>query len=271
MSTLLAANKASDDAPLPVSNAALKKIAEAASWAEDDELKRSQSTKLAWRLTGGAVLLALMGWGMALFQSTRPTPAPPTIVVDRISGALMVVGSFDQNSVPQLSPLDQNEAAIYVRSCERYYFNLLKTDFDQCARMSTPEVFVPYSAKYQGDGAKQSTVGAKEEDHVTIVSVRMTSDTEAGRHGEAIVTYDKEITNSQGLPPSLARFVATVRFEYRPKAMTSPVDRLENPFGFVVLAYRTDQELVAPTPAAPPAAAQPTAAMSNTPTGSSKS
>jgi type IV secretion system protein VirB8 len=249
MSTAMAPNGPPNDAPLPVSKGALKKIAEAASWAEDDELKRSQSTSLAWKLVIASVLLALMGWGMALFQSMRPTPAPPTIVVDRTTGEVMVVGSFDESSVPQLSPLDQHQAATYVRSCEGYYFNLLKTDYDQCARMSTPEVFAPYSAKFQGDAAKQSVVGAKEEDHVTIVSVRMTSDTTPGRSGEAIVTYDKEITNSQGLPPSLARFVATVRFEYRPKAMVSPVDRLENPFGFVVLAYRTDQELVTPTTA----------------------
>ena len=250
MSTVLAPNTAptrAAEAPLPVSKTALRKIAEAASWAEDDELKRSQSTALACKLVVASVLLAVMGWGMALFQSMRPAPAPPTIVVDRISGAFTVVGSFDESSVPQLSPLDQHEAAIYVRSCEGYYFNLLKTDFDQCARMSTPEVFTPYSAKFQGDSAKQSVVGAKEEDRVTIISVRMTSDTAPGRHGEAIVTYDKEVTNTQGLPPTLARYVATVRFEYRPKAMVSPVDRLENPFGFVVLAYRTDQELVSPT------------------------
>ena len=243
MSTVMTSN----EAPLPVSTKALKKIAEANSWVEDQEFNRSRSTALAWKLVGASVGLAVMGWGLALFLSTRPMPAPPTIVVDRVTGESMVVGTFDGNSVPQLSSVDQHWAAVYVRACDGYHFNLLKTDFDQCARMSVPEVFAPYSAQFQGDKAKQSVVGAKEEDAIALVSIRMTSDTKPGRSGEAIVTYDKTTTNSQGLPPITARYVETIRFEYRPNAMTAAVDRLENPFGYVVVAKRTDQELVTPT------------------------
>ena len=51
------------------------------------------------------------------------------------------------------------------------------------------------------------------------------------------------------MTPTTTRYVATVRFEYRPKSMKKDVDRIENPFGFVVLSYRADPELITPAPA----------------------
>jgi type IV secretion system protein VirB8 len=240
------------DVALPRSKNALKAIAEANSWEMSTQEARAESAARAWKITGAAVALALMGWGMALYQSSRPLPAPATIVVDRITGDTMVVSRFDENSVPQISAVDQHWAAIYVRARESYYFNLLKRDYDQVARMSTPEVFAPYSSPFMGDTAMQTKVGTTQEHRVTLVSVRMSTTTKPGRSGEAIVTFDKEIKSNQGTPPTTTRYVATVRFEYRPKAMKEAVDRIENPFGFVVLSYRAEPELLTPGPAPAP-------------------
>ena len=102
----------------------------------------------------------------------------------------------------------------------------------------------------------QTKLTTTQEHRITIVSVRMSTTTKPGRSGEAIVTYDKDIRTTQGPAPATMRFVATVRFEYRPEAMKRPVDRIENPFGFTVLSYRSDAELVSPTsPSTAPAGA----------------
>ena len=242
MSTVLPA----DDTPLPVSTKALRRIAEANSWLEDEQLLRSKSTSLAWRLVWVSIVLALMGWGMALAQMVRPQPAPVRIIVDRTTGESMVAGD-DNLTAPPLSVVDQHWVGAFVKACDSYHYGLLKTNYDQCARMSAPDVFAVYSAQYQGDKAKQTTVGPKEEDNVTLVSIRMTADTKPGQSGVAIATYDKEVTSSQGLPPTSARFIETIRFEYMPQAMKKPADRIENPYGFIVLAKQTEQELVSPS------------------------
>ena len=39
------------------------------------------------------------------------------------------------------------------------------------------------------------------------------------------------------------RHVATLVYEYQPKVLAKEKDRLENPFGFVVVAYRSDPEI----------------------------
>ena len=245
MSTVMPAK----EAPLPASTKALKRIAEANGWREDTEEARSKATALAWRLVWVFGGLAVMGWGMALAQMVKPLPAPVRIIVDRTTGESMVVGDADPTA-PQLSVVDQHWVAAFVEACDSYHFGLLKTNYDQCGRMSTPEVFAPYSAQYQGDKAKQTTVGAKEEDNITLVSIRMTADTKPGRNGVAVATYDKEVTNTQGLAPTVTRYVETIRWEYRPQAMKKPADKIENPYGFIVLAKQTEQELVAPAAAA---------------------
>lgn len=234
---------------LPRSKKALTAIAEAGSWDSTVQDLRARSESRAWMVAGASVLFGLLGFSMALFGATRPIPSPVPIVVDRMTGESTVVPQFDENSVPQISAIDQHNAAVFVRAYESYYFNLLKRDYDQVARMSTQEVFAPYSAKFSGDGAMQTKLTTTWEHRVTVVSVRMSTTTIAGRNGEAIVTFDKQLASSQGQTPTTTRYVATVRFEYRPKSMKKDVDRLENPFGFVVLSYRADPELLTPNTA----------------------
>lgn len=231
---------------LPRSRNALQAIAESASWDSTVQALAARSEGRAWMVAAGSILLALLGFALALFQVTRPVPAPVPIVVDRTTGETMVIPTLDENSVPRISAVDQHNAAVFVRAYESYYFNLLKRDYDQVARMSTQEVFAPYGAKFAGDAAMQTKLGTTWEHRVSVVSVRMSSTTNPGRNGEAIVTFDKEVKSSQGMTPTTTRYVGTVRFEYRPKSMKKDVDRIENPFGFVVLSYRADPELISP-------------------------
>lgn len=241
---------------LPLSQKALKAIAASNTWDDNVSEHDKRSKRLAWTVAGTGIVLALLGFTMAAAQWLRPLPPPATIVVDRMTGETLVIGNFDADSVPKLSALDQHNAAVFVRARESYYFNLLQRDYDQVARMTTQETWAPYGSKFSGENAMQTKLGVTQEHRITIVSVRMSTSTKPGRNGEAIVTYDKDFRTTQGPSPATMRFVATVRFEYRPEAMKRPVDRIENPFGFTVLSYRSDAELLTPAnPATPPGGA----------------
>jgi type IV secretion system protein VirB8 len=48
-----------------------------------------------------------------------------------------------------------------------------------------------------------------------------------------------------------------VVYEYQPKVLAKEKDRLENPFGFVVLAYRSDPEINTPATSPVAVAAKP--------------
>jgi type IV secretion system protein VirB8 len=156
------------------------------------------------------------------------------------------VAQLDAANVPALAALDQHNAATYVRARESYNFSLLQRDYDQVARMSTPDTWSAYSSKFAGEKPMQVAIAATQEHRVTVISARLSRAAQSGKPGEAIVTFDREIRYTQGQSPTTTRYVATVRYEYRPSAMKKDADRIENPFGFVVVAYRADAELVSP-------------------------
>jgi type IV secretion system protein VirB8 len=236
----------STDERLPLSKKAVAAIAAANSWEQDRIAQAIASGRRGWIAAGVGGVLAVLGFSMATFQSLRPPPAPYPVVVDRTTGETSVVATLDASNVPALAALDQHNAAVFVRARESYNFQLLQRDYDQVARMTVPDTWAPYGSQFAGERAMQAVIAAKEEHRVTVVSVRLARSPVAGKAGEAVVTFDRQIRPTQGQSPVTTRFVSTVRYEYRPTAMKKPADRIENPFGFVVTGYRADADLVAP-------------------------
>jgi type IV secretion system protein VirB8 len=108
-------------------------------------------------------------------------------------------------------------------------------------------VFEDYNRRFEGDAALHKKLGAAEEWRIQIVGVRLDTAGRTGKdgnHGQATVTYDKVVrATDRNRPESTTRHVASIVFEYQPKVLAKEIDRLENPFGFVVTAYRSDPEI----------------------------
>lgn len=242
---------------LPKSQKALAAIAQASTWEQDRVSNAIASGRRGWIAASVGAAFGLLGLGMGAFQSLRPPPAPYPVVVDRMTGAIAVVPTLDSSSVPALTALDQHNAAAFIRARESYNLSLLQRDYDQVARMTVPETWAPYGQLFAGERALHLSLGDKVEHRVTVVSVRITAPPQASAPGEAVVTFDKTVRSTTGAAPTTARFVATVRYQYRPEAMKRAADRIENPFGYVVTAYRADQELISPPPAAGTQPSQP--------------
>ena len=99
-------------------------------------------------------------------------------------------------------------------------------------------------------------MGASEDWRINVVGVRLAASGRSGKlgnGGEATVTYDKVVRlTDRNLPDVTTRHVASVVFQYQPKVLAKERDRLENPFGFVVMAYRSDPEINTAAPGAKP-------------------
>jgi type IV secretion system protein VirB8 len=250
----------------------LRRLAQASTWDSDRFANSRRSARRAWWAAGAGAVMGLLGLASAVLAHRTPAAPPMAVVVDRTTGHTQVFARVSQADVPALAVLDQHNASSYVRSREAYHAGLLQRDYDAVARMSTPEAFKGYGDRFVGERAMHKVIGTTQEHRVTIVSARPTrlpQPTHAGkkavgRHGgssdapdtgEIVITFDKELRSPHLPHPTLTRHVATLQYEYRPSAMTREVDRIENPFGFIVTAYRVDTELAAPAPAAAPAAA----------------
>ncbi len=233
------------DGGLPASTAALQKIADGKTWAIEMAVVNARSRRMAWWFAAGAGLVALAGMGSATAMFLQPPPAPKVLVVDKTTGETMVLPNLDGKTVPQVVAMDLNNASAYVVARETYNWSLLRKDYDQVARMSTPQVFAPYSRQFIGPGALQEKLADKELRQVTVINARPLISSDPGRSGEVVVTYEREIRNGSATGPQLSRHVATIRYEYRPNSIKRDEDRLWNPFGFVVTAYRSDAEVAA--------------------------
>jgi len=215
-----------------------------AAWEVDRALMLETSERRAWWVACVGMLLALTGIAAVFVQGPLRQVVEIPIVVDRITGETTIQQRLTVETIPPTEALDKHNLALFVRAREGYNWMFLQRDFDQVARMAVPAVFADYNRQFEGDTALQKKVGAAEDWRINIVNVRLSASGRSGNKGEATVTYDKVVrVSDRNLPEVTTRHVASVVFQYQPRVFAKERDRLENPFGFVVAAYRSDPEM----------------------------
>ena len=239
--------------PVPVQAAAWPERAEVASieafganrsWELDRALMLERSERRAWWAAIAGLVLGLIGIAAVFVQGPLRRVVEIPIVVDRVTGEATIQQRLGVETIPPLEALDKHNLATFVRAREGYSWMFLQRDFDQVARMAVPVVFADYNRQFEGDAALQKKIGASEDWRINIVGVQLAASGRRGNRGEATVTYDKVVHLAErNLPDVTTRHVASVIFQYQPKVLARERDRLENPFGFVVTAYRSDPEI----------------------------
>lgn len=213
-------------------------------WEVDRALMLERSERRAWWVAIAGLVLGLVGIAAVFVQGPLRRVVEIPIVVDRVTGEATIQQRLSVETIPPMEALDKHNLATFVRSREGYSWMFLQRDFEQVARMAVPAVFTDYNRQFEGDGALQKKIGASEDWRINVVGVRLTASGRSGNRGEATVTYDKVVRlTDRNLPEVTTRHVASVVFQYQPKVLAKERDRLENPFGFVVTAYRSDPEI----------------------------
>jgi len=219
-------------------------VASNRAWEIDRVLMLERSERRAWTAAAAGIVLGLVGIAAVLVQGPLRRIVEIPIVVDRVTGETTVQQRLAVETIPALESLDKHHLANFVRAREGYSWMWLQRDFDQVARMAVPAVFADYGRLYEGDTALHKKLGATEEWRIHVVGVRLLPGGRSGNRGEGTVTYDKVVRHTdRNLPEVTTRHVATVVYEYQPKVLAKERDRLENPLGFVVTAYRSDPEI----------------------------
>jgi type IV secretion system protein VirB8 len=223
-------------------------------WELDRALMLEKSERRGWMVGGVGVVLAILGVLAVFAQGPLRQVVGVPIVVDKTTGETTIQQRLSVESVPPQEALDKHNLAVFVRAREGYSWWWLQRDFEQVARTAVPAVFADYNRLFEGDTAVQKKLAGTEEWRINVVGVRLSPAGRRGNKGDATVTYDKVTRQTErNLPEVTTRHVASVVYEYQPKVLAKEKDRLENPFGFVVTAYRSDPEIN--TPSASPAVA----------------
>lgn len=213
-------------------------------WELDRTLLLERSERRAWRVAGCGMALGLIGIAAVFVQGPLRQVVEIPIVVDRLTGETTIQQRLSIETIPPAEALDKHNLAVFVRAREGYHWMFLQRDFDQVARMAVPAVFGEYSRLFEGDAALQKKLAATEERHIQIVGVRLSATGRSGNRGEATVTYDRIVrATERNRPDVTTRHVASIVYSYQPRVLSKEKDRLENPFGFTVTAYRSDPEI----------------------------
>jgi type IV secretion system protein VirB8 len=213
-------------------------------WEIDRALMLERSERRAWRVAVAGLVLGLIGIAAVFVQGPLRRVVEIPIVVDRVTGETTIQQRLSEETIPAMEALDKHNLAAFVRARESYSWMFLQRDFDQVARMAVPGVFAEYNRQFEGEGALQKKIGAAEEWRINIVGVRLRASGRSGNLSDATVTYDKVVRlTDRNLPDVTTRHVASIVYQYQPKVLAKEADRLENPFGFVVTAYRSDPEI----------------------------
>lgn len=213
-------------------------------WEIDRALMLERSERRAWRVAVAGLILGLIGIAAVFVQGPLRRVVEIPIVVDRVTGETTIQQRLSEETIPAMEALDKHNLAAFVRARESYSWMFLQRDFDQVARMAVPGVFAEYNRQFEGNGALQKKIGAAEEWRINIVGVRLRASGRSGNLSDATVTYDKVVRlTDRNLPDVTTRHVASIVYQYQPKVLAKEADRLENPFGFVVTAYRSDPEI----------------------------
>ena len=222
-------------------------------WEIDRALMLELSERRAWWVALAGLILGLIGIAAVFVQGPLRRVVEIPIVVDRVTGEATIQQRLSVETIPPMEALDKHNLATFVRARESSSWMFLQRDFDQVARMAVPVVFNDYNRQFEGDAALQKKMGASEDWRINVVGVRLAASGRSGNRGEATVTYDKVVRlTDRNLPDVTTRHVASVVFQYQPKVLAKERDRLENPFGFVVMAYRSDPEINTAAPGAKP-------------------
>jgi len=217
--------------------------AENAAWEMERDLLLGRSDRRAWTVAMLMSVLALLAVGAVLAHGALYQTVAVPIVVDKATGETSVTQALDVDSVPAYEALDKHNAMLYVLARERYNWSFLQMDYDTVAALAAPAVFRDYAGQFEGPTAMQSRLGEATEFKVHIVNIRLEPQTRAGRAGVAVVTFTRQVAARDRAPEPEARWLATVSYEYQPKLRLKERDRLQNPFGFVVTAYRADPDI----------------------------
>jgi type IV secretion system protein VirB8 len=225
-------------------------------WARDVEEASQRSRRIAWTIAGVAGAIAVVqAIALAALVPLKQV-LPYTITVDRQTGQIQTTPGL---SLPQLSESDAVRQAFLAQyGLARETFDL--TDYQENYRRtllwSDGQAAESYRADWDRDNPNgvQARYRASTIVRVIVTEVRLLSPE------TALIRFETEQTEGGSASGLRQPWSASVRFSAAGRPLNAQ-DRLLNPLGFRIEAYRRDAQTVAPAPVTiapaplPPAAA----------------
>lgn len=196
-----------------------------------------RSEKRAWIVASIASFLAISAWIVIILLFPLKKTVPYVIRVDSSTGVPDIITTLKAKEVSLDETVNKYWLAQYVRCRETYDWNTLQKDYDTVKLLSSKVVDEEYSSLFTGKQA----LDIKYKNNVKI-SIEIISIVPGDSCGTVRFLKKTKKVNEEN--PTTSKWIATIAYEYLNPSSLNESDRLINPFGFQVLSYRIDPELI---------------------------
>lgn len=212
-------------------------IDESNAW-DIDVYQRAQSRAKLW----GIVALVAIGFsGLCLIVVMMLIPLktvePFVVKVDSLSGIVEVVQPLEEGSLSESEAVVKYFVNKYINAREGYLFDRYKADYKIVQKLSNKDVASEYHEGFHPSN-DNSPLNVLQDKGTTSITIRNLSFLDEDTVSVPVVRTTKVSTKK-----TESQDVITLSFQFV-QTPQSESDRLINPLGFQVTAYRVDEQLI---------------------------
>lgn len=220
-------------------------FAEANGWARDraEQLQRSQ--RIAWRVAGAAIVVAICSSAAVFAMSPLKQVEPFLIRVDGTTGLFDVVPAYSGKAdLPEA--LTRHLVTEYVVERERYIPSLAETDYEQIGAYHSAAMNQSWSALWARTNPSSPLVRYGDSTRVRAI-VEAVSFLKRSSNGVSViqVRFSTSTQRSLGANEESASFLATLEVGYGAPSSDVRIRAL-NPLGFKVTEYHREPIVTEP-------------------------
>lgn len=165
---------------------------------------------------------------------------PYVVRVDNLTGAT-TIGQTVQDYVAESELADKHWVNKFVVARERYNYYLIQDDYNTVKSLAGDIPWKEYNGLFDGPQALDKQLGKNIALSPKIISIALT---ETNGQKFATVRFSVEQRDLRAKNTHTTHKVATLRYEYESSLFISEQEAIDNPFGFTVLGYQTDDEFI---------------------------
>lgn len=245
-------------------------IAKAVGQAVNYEITLTEQARRGARVTawvaGAAMTMTLILIAGYFYVMPLKEKVPYLVLADAYTGNA-TVARLHEDTISASEALNRANVATFLRARESYDWTLIgANDWNTVFMMAEPEVSSEYRALYntRNPNGPLAVYGKNQALRIKILSIQpFGGDGKKGPAGATVRFQRSLFDKASGTSRFLDNKIVTLEFTYKTNLAMSEEDRLLNPLGFRVTAYRVDNDYAttpavgeapaAPVPAAPAA------------------
>lgn len=215
---------------------AIKFIQSAAEFEKTRIQSIKRSNKIAWSITGVAVLMTVMSVGAIMMLTPLKRVEPFVLKVDNSTGMVEIVTTMKEREASYGEVIDRYWLSQYIQYRESYDWWNVQDYYNAAMLLSAPAEQLKIADFFGSPAAPYKVLKDQVRVKTKIVSISWVGSTAQVRFEKHVQPLDKyaEKTAPQ-------RLIATINYRYL-STPQSANDRLVNPLGVQIESYRTDHE-----------------------------